>query len=82
MRKIYQLIPPEKKKCKIIGKDVGIRPLRKGGPRLESETFSNKKIYHNYGHGGSGVSMCYGSCDYMTKLFFYENKSKKTKLQF
>ena len=80
MKKIYELIPPEIRKSKIIGKDVGIRPIRKGGPRMESEIISTKTIYHNYGHEGSGVSMCYGSCDYMTKKFFYDNKSTKQEI--
>lgn len=36
---------------------VGVRPFRKSGIRLESELFGSKKIIHNYGHGGAGISL-------------------------
>lgn len=41
----------------IIGGNVGIRPYRIGGVRLESKVYHNKIIYHNYGHGGAGISL-------------------------
>ncbi|TYP95528.1 D-amino-acid:oxygen oxidoreductase (deaminating) [Fodinibius salinus] len=41
---------------------VGYRYIRnkKDGLRLESETVSNKKVIHNYGHGGAGVTLSWG----------------------
>lgn len=39
---------------------AGLRPYRKGGIRLEEENIRNKTVFHNYGHGGAGVSMSYG----------------------
>jgi glycine/D-amino acid oxidase-like deaminating enzyme len=41
---------------------VGYRYIRnkKDGLRLEEETIEDKKIYHNYGHGGAGVSLSWG----------------------
>jgi D-amino-acid oxidase len=48
-------------------KEAGLRPLRMGGIRLEMEVIQiNKtahKVIHNYGHGGSGVTLCWG-CAY------------------
>ena len=44
-----------------MGSASGIRPYRKGGIRLESEHIGNKYIIHNYGHGGGGFSLSYGS---------------------
>lgn len=38
-----------------------IRPYREGGVRLEHEEIKDKHIFHNYGHGSSGVSLAYGS---------------------
>ena len=40
---------------------VGYRPTRKGGPRVGREEGTN--IFHNYGHAGSGWSMCWGAAD-------------------
>lgn len=41
---------------------VGYRYIRNknGGLRLEEEVIKNKKIYHNYGHGGAGVTLSWG----------------------
>lgn len=39
-----------------------LRPYRKGGIRHEIEIIGDKKIIHNYGHGGAGLSLSYGSC--------------------
>jgi hypothetical protein len=38
-----------------------IRPYREGGIRLEYENIKDKHIFHNYGHGSSGVALAYGS---------------------
>jgi len=40
---------------------VCTRPFRAQGPRLDVETVGNKTIVHNYGHGGSGWSLSWGS---------------------
>ena len=52
-----------------IGGNVGLRPFREGGPRLEAESLGKKIIYHNYGHGGSGVSLAPGSVWYTVNSF-------------
>jgi D-amino-acid oxidase len=44
----------------IIGTNVGIRPYRKSGVRIEAETIQDKLIIHNYGYGGSGITLCFG----------------------
>lgn len=55
---------PSLKKSQIIRQWVGLRP---GRPRvrLESESLISPmgkefKVIHNYGHGGSGVTLCWG----------------------
>ena len=40
---------------------VCTRPFRAQGPRIEVETIGDKRIVHNYGHGGSGWSLAWGS---------------------
>jgi glycine/D-amino acid oxidase-like deaminating enzyme len=40
---------------------VCARPFRAAGPRLEVETVGDKRVVHNYGHGGSGWSLSWGS---------------------
>jgi len=37
------------------------RPFRAVGPRIEAERLGDKLIVHNYGHGGSGWSLSWGS---------------------
>ena len=40
---------------------VCTRPFRAQGPRIEVETVGDKRVVHNYGHGGSGWSLSWGS---------------------
>ena len=40
---------------------VCTRPFRAQGPRLEVERVGSKTVVHNYGHGGSGWSLSWGS---------------------
>ena len=39
----------------VLAVQVGLRPMRKGGPRVELEVLNNGKlIIHEYGHSGTG----------------------------
>ncbi len=40
---------------------VCTRPFRAAGPRIEAERVGDKLVVHNYGHGGSGWSLSWGS---------------------
>ena len=40
---------------------AGLRPYRTDGIRLESQEVNGKQIVHNYGHGGAGLTLCWGS---------------------
>ena len=40
---------------------VCTRPFRAQGPRLDVEQIQGKTVVHNYGHGGSGWSLSWGS---------------------
>lgn len=40
---------------------VCLRPFRAAGPRLDTEQIGDALVVHNYGHGGSGWSLSWGS---------------------
>jgi glycine/D-amino acid oxidase-like deaminating enzyme len=40
---------------------VCLRPFRAAGPRLDTEQIGHTLVVHNYGHGGSGWSLSWGS---------------------
>ena len=40
---------------------VCLRPFREQGPRFDTEQVGGKLVVHNYGHGGSGWSLSWGS---------------------
>src|SRR5580692_3933594 len=40
---------------------VCLRPFRAAGPRIEPERVGDALVVHNYGHGGSGWSLSWGS---------------------
>ncbi len=46
---------------RLIDVSVCTRPFRAQGPRIEPERRYGKTIVHNYGHGGSGWSLSWGS---------------------
>jgi D-amino-acid oxidase len=47
---------------------VCTRPFRAAGPRIEAERVGEKTIVHNYGHGGSGWSLSWGSAAIAVEL--------------
>jgi glycine/D-amino acid oxidase-like deaminating enzyme len=48
---------------RIIDITVCLRPFRAAGPRLDTETIGEALVVHNYGHGGSGWSLSWGSAE-------------------
>lgn len=55
------LAPIRAQPDRITGVYVCLRPFRAAGPRIEMERIGHKQIVHNYGHGGSGWSLSWGS---------------------
>lgn len=51
---------------RIIKTTVCLRPFRAAGPRLDVEMVGRKRVVHNYGHGGSGWSLSWGSAQIAT----------------
>lgn len=56
-----QLAPIVASPDRIVEMNVCTRPFRPQGPRLENERIGRKTVVHNYGHGGSGWSLSWGS---------------------
>jgi len=55
------LIPIRAHEDRIFRITVCLRPFRAQGPRLDVERVGEKLVVHNYGHGGSGWSLSWGS---------------------
>ena len=62
---IYDAIPPlapiRAHEDRLFRITVCTRPFRAAGPRIEVERVGDKLVVHNYGHGGSGWSLSWGS---------------------
>jgi glycine/D-amino acid oxidase-like deaminating enzyme len=58
---VLQLEPLRASPDRITAITVCTRPFRAQGPRLDLEQLGAKTIVHNYGHGGSGWSLSWGS---------------------
>src|SRR5215510_12192252 len=56
-----QLPPLRARVVRITRITVCTRPFRAQGPRLDVEKVGTKTVVHNYGHGGSGWSLSWGS---------------------
>jgi D-amino-acid oxidase len=52
-------VEPRLRGAQILGHRVGLRPWRPE-VRLESEPLGDSVLWHNYGHGGAGISMSWG----------------------
>ena len=60
-RPIIPLAPIRASADRVFDVTVCLRPFRAAGPRIETEQVGDKLVVHNYGHGGSGWSLSWGS---------------------
>jgi glycine/D-amino acid oxidase-like deaminating enzyme len=58
---VPRLMPIRAEVDRIFRVTVCLRPFRPAGPRLDVERVGDKTVVHNYGHGGSGWSLSWGS---------------------
>lgn len=59
-------LEPRLRGAEIFGHRVGLRPWRPE-VRLESEPLGGSVLWHNYGHGGAGVSLSWGCAAEITR---------------
>ena len=53
---------------RVIREVVGLRPYRPSGFIVEAEKFGHKLLVHNYGHGGGGVTLSWGTASLAVDL--------------
>jgi glycine/D-amino acid oxidase-like deaminating enzyme len=61
MRGPLRLTPVRVSHDRIIRATVGLRPHRPSGFVLRAESIEGKTLIHNYGHGGAGMSLSWGT---------------------
>src|SRR4051794_16002541 len=47
---------------------VGLRPFRPSGFVLRPEKMDDKLVVHNYGHGGGGMTLSWGTADLAVEM--------------
>src|SRR5688572_17721962 len=53
---------------RVIREVVGLRPYRASGFVVDAEKLGNKLLVHNYGHGGGGVTLSWGTASLAVDL--------------
>ena len=56
-----QFAPVKVARNRVIREVVGLRPYRPAGFVVEAQRFGSKLLVHNYGHGGAGVTLSWGT---------------------
>jgi glycine/D-amino acid oxidase-like deaminating enzyme len=46
---------------RVIRTVAGLRPYRASGFVVRAEALGDKRLVHNYGHGGAGITLCWGT---------------------
>src|SRR5262252_1256877 len=70
-------LPPVKASWdRIIRTTVGLRPHRDSGFVLKTDRLDDKLLIHNYGHGGAGMSLAWGT-GLMAAEFATEHQSRQ-----
>nr|XP_002123458.1 D-aspartate oxidase-like [Ciona intestinalis] len=67
-----EVFVPDVREAEVVAVDVGIRPARVGGPRVEVDPQLSPNdrtiVIHNYGHGSKGVAQHWGCALKVTAL--------------
>lgn len=51
---------------RVVSTQVGLRPYRASGCRIEPEPLDGRLLVHAYGHGGAGVTLSWGTAELVT----------------
>jgi glycine/D-amino acid oxidase-like deaminating enzyme len=66
--KVRRLERVDVAKDRIIRRVVGMRPFRPSGFVVRAESLGDKLLVHNYGHGGAGVTLSWGTAELAADL--------------
>jgi hypothetical protein len=70
------LVPVKASWDRVIRTTVGLRPHRDAGFVLKTDKLDDKLLIHNYGHGGAGMSLAWGT-GLMAAEFATEHQSRQ-----
>jgi D-amino-acid oxidase len=62
------LPPVDVAPARVIRTVAGLRPFRASGFVVRAEPLGDKRLVHNYGHGGAGITLSWGSSKLATQL--------------
>ena len=62
------LAPVLADQSRVIRTMAGLRPYRRSGFVVRAEQLGEKRLVHNYGHGGSGITMSWGTSKLAAEL--------------
>jgi glycine/D-amino acid oxidase-like deaminating enzyme len=62
------LAPVQVDASRVIRTVAGLRPYRRSGFVVRAEALGEKRLVHNYGHGGAGITLSWGSSKLATEL--------------
>jgi glycine/D-amino acid oxidase-like deaminating enzyme len=62
------LAPVRVDESRIIRTIAGLRPYRRSGFVIRAEALGEKRLVHNYGHGGGGITLSWGSSKLATEI--------------
>jgi len=62
------LVPVKVDASRVIRTMAGLRPYRRSGFVVRAEPLGEKRLVHNYGHGGAGITLSWGTSKLATEL--------------
>jgi D-amino-acid oxidase len=68
LRPMRRLPPARISMDRVIRTTAGLRPFRAPGFVVRADRFGEKTLVHNYGHGGGGITLSWGSSDLAAEL--------------
>jgi glycine/D-amino acid oxidase-like deaminating enzyme len=63
-----RLVPVKVDAGRVIRTMAGLRPYRRSGFVVRAEQLAEKRLVHNYGHGGAGITLSWGTSKLATQL--------------
>jgi D-amino-acid oxidase len=63
-----QRVLPHVRELKVLETYAGLRPYRQTSVRVATEDTLGKRLVHNYGHGGAGVTLSWGTAELAVRL--------------